>query len=195
MDIQSWLRELGLERYAQAFLDHDIDAEVLPRLTADELKELGVTSIGHRRRLLDAIAVLERPSLSEGAAREPRPAPPSETPPPEAERRQLTILFCDLVGSTELTSRLDPEDMGRVIRAYQDCCTAAISDWGGHVAKYMGDGVLAYFGYPKAQGTRRSGRYAPGSSWWQESGGSDRATTWQWRREWGSPQARSSSAS
>ena len=156
IDIRSWLRELGLERYAQAFLDNDIDAEVLPRLTADELKELGVTSIGHRRRLLDAIAALERPSPSpEGPDREvlttASPAPPHEAPVPEAERRQLTILFCDLVGSTELASRLDPEDMGRVIRAYQDCCTTAIGTWGGHVAKYMGDGLLAYFGYPKAQ--------------------------------------------
>jgi class 3 adenylate cyclase len=141
MDVSTWLRELGLAGYAQAFRANDIDADVLRRLTADDLIALGISSIGHRRKLLDAIAELPRPDS--GALREPEA-------PRAAERRQLTVLFCDLVGSTELAARLDPEDMSRVIRAYQECCAAVVERWGGHVAKYMGDGVLAYFGWPVA---------------------------------------------
>ena len=152
MDIGNWLRGLGLAQYAPAFRDNDVDAEVLPRLTADDLRELGVTSIGHRRRLLDAIA-----ALTEGA---PTPAAmpaatvtatPRDVPAPsDAERRQLTVMFCDLVGSTALSARLDPEDLRAVIGAYHRCCTDLITEAGGFVAKYMGDGVLAYFGYPQA---------------------------------------------
>jgi class 3 adenylate cyclase len=103
---------------------------------------LGISSIGHRRKLLDAIAELARPDGE--AQRKP------EAAPREAERRQLTVLFADLVGSTELSSRLDPEDMGQVLRAYQECCAEVVRHWGGHVATYMGDGVLAYFGWPQA---------------------------------------------
>ena len=142
MDVSIWLRDLGLADYAQAFRANDIDTEVLRRLTAEDLIALGISSIGHRRKLLDAIAELARP---EGEAqRKPEAAPRA------AERRQLTVLFCDLVGSTELAARLDPEDMGQVLRAYQECCAEVVRRWGGHVAKYMGDGVLAYFGWPQA---------------------------------------------
>src|SRR5687767_11306654 len=144
MDVSTWLRDLGLEDYAQAFRAHHIDAEVLARLTADDLAAIGVTSVGHRRKLLDAIAVLQK------ATAPPSAQPTAATRPGQAERRQLTVLFCDLVGSTELAARLDPEDMGQVIRTYHGACTETIERWGGHVAKYMGDGVLAYFGWPQA---------------------------------------------
>ena len=107
MDVSTWLRGLGLEDYAQAFRANNIDAEVLPRLTAEDLISLGVTSVGHRRKLLDAIAALDQRRAP--AAAEPR----REVRPLEAERRQLTVLFCDLVGSTELSARLDPEDLRR----------------------------------------------------------------------------------
>jgi class 3 adenylate cyclase/predicted ATPase len=142
---------MGLERYEQSFRENEIDARILPHLTAEDLKELGVTAVGHRRLLLQAIAKLNgTPVADETAAAgspEHRPAVPLKG---EAERRQLTVLFCDLVGSTELAARLDPEDMGSIIRRYHNCCTEVIQRWEGYVAKYMGDGVLAYFGYPLA---------------------------------------------
>jgi class 3 adenylate cyclase/predicted ATPase len=145
MDLSAWLRALGLERYAEAFAANDIDSEVLPKLTAEDLAALGVTSVGHRRKLLEAIAAL---------CASP-PAPAAGLAPPvaarqQAERRQLTVLFCDLVGSTEFAARLDPEDMGRLMRAYQNTCAEVVERWDGHVAKYMGDGILAYFGWPQA---------------------------------------------
>jgi class 3 adenylate cyclase/DNA polymerase III delta prime subunit len=135
MDVSIWLRDLGLEDYAQAFQANHIDAEVLPRLTADDLTRLGITSLGHRRKLLDAIAALDRGWAPAGA---------------EAERRQLTVLFCDLVGSTELAARIDPEDLRGVMGAYHRCTAAVVERFQGHVAKYLGDGVLAYFGWPQA---------------------------------------------
>jgi class 3 adenylate cyclase/predicted ATPase len=150
VDIAAWLRELGLAHYEQAFLDNAIDADVLPILTADDLKDIGVTVVGHRRKLLNAIAALREPERPTGGEPISPPATVSADRRTEAERRQLTVLFCDLVGSTALAARLDPEEMGRVIRAYQGCCTEAVERWGGHVAKYMGDGVLAYFGWPQA---------------------------------------------
>jgi len=145
MDVADWLRSVGLERYAQAFDENDVDAAVLPSLTADDLIGLGVTSIGHRRRLLDAIAALrtEAPTASTAVFRE---APPSA----EAERRQLTVMFSDLVGSTELSTRLDPEDLREVIAAYHRAVAEVVAGFDGLVAKYMGDGVLIYFGYPQA---------------------------------------------
>jgi class 3 adenylate cyclase/predicted ATPase len=149
VDIVAWLRDLGLERYAQAFRDNDVDAKVLPHLTADDLKDIGVASVGHRRAILAAIERL-------GEAAEPAtPATPPEVstptaPRPEAERRQLTVMFVDLVGSTALSGELDPEDMRQVILAYQQCCADVVRRWEGHIAKYMGDGILAYFGYPRA---------------------------------------------
>jgi class 3 adenylate cyclase len=143
MAIAEWLRGLGLEQYAPAFRDNDIDEAVLRRLTAEDLRELGVASIGHRRRLLDAIAAL-------GAAQPPAAAPPTPAPGTEAERRQLSVMFCDLVGSTPLAARFDPEDLREVLGAYHRCVATTVAGFGGFVAKYMGDGVLVYFGYPEA---------------------------------------------
>jgi class 3 adenylate cyclase/tetratricopeptide (TPR) repeat protein len=143
MDVAEWLRGLGLEQYAPAFRDNDIDAEVLRRLTTEDLRELGVISIGHRRRLVDAIAAL---SGGQPAAEAARALGPSA----EAERRQLTVMFCDLVGSTPLSARYDPEDLREVIGAYHGCVGETVARYTGFVAKYFGDGVLIYFGYPEA---------------------------------------------
>src|SRR5205823_7142837 len=144
IDVADWLRDLGLEQYAAAFADNDIDGEVLAELTAEDLAALGVASVGHRRRLLSAIAAL----------REPLPAPVLPVAAPssalEAERRQLTVMFCDLVGSTPLAARFDPEDLRELIGAYQRCVAETVGRFSGFVAKYMGDGVLIYFGYPQA---------------------------------------------
>jgi class 3 adenylate cyclase len=132
--------------------DNALDGEVLPDLTDADLAALGVL-LGHRKKLLKAIAALQAPATAEPAAPRGAVAPePSlvTTRAPEAERRQLTVLFCDLVGSTALAARLDPEDMGRVIRTYHETCARVVERWDGHVAKYMGDGVLAYFGWPQA---------------------------------------------
>ena len=146
MDVAVWLRGLGLERYDQAFRDNEIDWEVLPKLTAEDLRDLGVVLSGHRRKLLAAIAALGAvvPAATVTPASDDAPAPA------EAERRQLTVMFCDLVGSTALSARLDPEDLRAVIGAYHRCVAKVIGRGGGFVAKYMGDGVLAYFGYPRA---------------------------------------------
>ena len=143
MDIAAWLHGLGLEQYEAAFRANEIDASVLPRLTAEDLKDLGVTLVGHRRKLLDAIAALG--GVAPGSAARVA-APPVEA----AERRQLTVMFCDLVGSTELSARLDPEDLREVISAYHRAVAEIVAGFDGFVAKYMGDGVLVYFGYPQA---------------------------------------------
>ena len=146
MEIGKWLRGLGLAEYEAAFRKHEIDSEVLPKLTAEDLKELGVDSVGSRRKLLAAIAELSGHPASRAAAS--APAPRSEAQ--GAERRHLTVLVCDLVGSTALAARLDPEDMREVLVAFNRCCADAIESHGGFVAKYLGDGALAYFGYPEA---------------------------------------------
>jgi class 3 adenylate cyclase/predicted ATPase len=146
MDVAEWLRGLGLEQYVPAFRDNDIDGEVLRGLTADDLRDLGVASIGHRRRLLDAIARLAGGQPSSAAS----PAPSAAAVSGDAERRQLTVMFCDLVGSTGLSARLDPEDLREVIAAYHRAVAEVVRVFDGFVAKYMGDGVLAYFGYPRA---------------------------------------------
>ena len=146
-DIARWLDRLGLGQYAQAFAENDIDLEILPHLVDEDLERLGL-SLGHMRKLQVAIKTL--------SADEPptRPAPPPskepEPRPAEAERRQLTVMFCDLVGSTELSRRLDPEDLREVMRRYQDAAAGAITRYEGYVAKFLGDGVLAYFGWPQA---------------------------------------------
>jgi predicted ATPase/class 3 adenylate cyclase len=151
VDVAAWLRGLGLGRYEQVFRDNGVDPEVLPHLTADDLRDMGVTAIGHRRKLLQAIGMLRRaPDGPPEAPTSPHAAASARPPEPTAERRQLTVMFVDLVGSTALAGRLDPEDMGAVIRAYQDACAGVITRFEGHVAKFMGDGVLAYFGYPQA---------------------------------------------
>jgi class 3 adenylate cyclase len=146
MDIAAWLQGLGLERYVLAFRDNEIDWEVLPKLTSEDLREIGVAAIGHRRKLLDAIAALGAAVHAATATAAARDAPA----PTEAERRQLTVMFCDLVGSTELSSRLDPEDLREVIAAYHRAVADVVRSFDGFVAKYMGDGVLVYFGYPRA---------------------------------------------
>src|SRR6516165_3249000 len=146
MDVVAWLRGLGLEQYAPAFRDNDVDVEVLPALTTDDLISIGVTSVGHRRKLLAAIALLGAAPPAGTVRAEPRDAPTLA----DAERRQLTVMFCDLVGSTELSSRLDPEDLREVIGAYQRAVADVVRSLDGFVAKYMGDGVLIYFGYPRA---------------------------------------------
>src|SRR4029077_15226511 len=141
VDIATWLNGLGLPQYEQAFRDNAIDAALLPDLTAEDLKELGVNLVGHRRKMLAAIAALRGERSLRRRAREVAPA---------AERRQVTVMFCDVVDSTALSTRLDPEDLREVLGAYQECVAETIRRYDGFVARYMGDGVLAYFGYPQA---------------------------------------------
>src|SRR5262245_6820988 len=144
MEVGGWLRSLGLGRYEARFRASEIDADILPELTDVDLKELGVP-LGHRKRLLRAISGL--------AATETSAAPSASTgakPHSAAERRQLTVMFCDLVGSTALSVRFDPEELREEIHAYQNAVSGVVARYDGFVAKYMGDGVLAYFGYPRA---------------------------------------------
>jgi predicted ATPase/class 3 adenylate cyclase len=150
MDIGGWLRGQGLEQYEEAFRQNDIDPVVLRDLTAEDLIGLGVVSVGHRRKLLAAIAALHDAATQPVRAAQDATAS-SEAPLslPEAERRQLTVMFVDLVDSTALSSRLDPEEMADLLRRYQGAVAGAVARFEGHVAKYMGDGVLAYFGFPR----------------------------------------------
>jgi class 3 adenylate cyclase/predicted ATPase len=149
MDIVVWLRSLGLERYEAAFRDNEIDERILPSLTQEDLKEIGVGPVGHRRMLLEAIAALrgDNAPSADVAATSSVPNISSED---RAERRQVTVMFSDLVGSTALSARMDPEDFREVISAYQNSVAETVGRFGGFVAKYMGDGVLIYFGYPQA---------------------------------------------
>jgi class 3 adenylate cyclase/predicted ATPase len=168
MDIAAWLAELGLERFEPVFRENRIDAEILPRLTADDLKDLGVVLVGDRRRLLDAIAALAggkvsappTHSIDEASAASPRhvePAASSDHPPRGAralatgERRHLIVIFCDLVGSTEIAARLDAEEWRDILADYHRAVADVVTRFGGHVAKNLGDGALVYFGYPQAQ--------------------------------------------
>ena len=143
MDIAEWLRGLGLGQYAPAFAENEVDWQILSKLTSDDLKEIGVIAIGHRRRLLEAIAALATPPIVS-----PIVAPTAVRG--EAERRQLTVMFCDLVGSTGLSARFDPEDLRDIVGAYHRLVADTVARFAGFVAKYMGDGVLIYFGYPEA---------------------------------------------
>ena len=129
MDVGAWLRSIGLEKYEAAFRDNAVDVTVLPKLTADDLRDIGVTAVGDRRKLLDAITSLAAATALDAA-------------PLTTDRRQLTVMFVDLVGSTSLSARLDPEDMRAIIANYHKTVSAAVSAAGGFVAKYMGDGVL-----------------------------------------------------
>ena len=131
--VADWLEKLGLGQYAHRFAENDIDFALLVKLSDADLKELGVSSLGHRKRLLEAIG--------EGTAPMPWPAPEPRAPD-TAERRQVTVVFSDLVGSTALSARMDPEDLREVISAYQKCVAEIVERFGGFVAKYMGDGVL-----------------------------------------------------
>jgi class 3 adenylate cyclase len=144
-EIADWLEKLGMSQYAKRFAENDIDVRALRYLTDQDLKDIGV-SLGHRRRMLGAIS-----ELAGAAPVTPGPRIATEPEPQDtAERRQLTVMFCDLVGSTALSARLDPEDLRGIIAAYHRRCTELVERNGGFVAKYMGDGVLAYFGYPQA---------------------------------------------
>ena len=174
MDIGAWLRRLGLEHYETTFRENKIDDEILPRLTAEDLKDLGVALVGDRRRLLDAIAALreQTTTASETSAAPPPQQPkssepaivttPAPPPPldggaairrltPAGERRHLTVMFCDLVGSTQIAARLDAEEWRDIVAEYHRAVTEAVNRFGGHVAKNLGDGALVYFGYPHAQ--------------------------------------------
>jgi class 3 adenylate cyclase len=153
VDVTAWLRSLGLDQYDSVFRDNAIDADVLLELTAEDLKDLGVTQVGHRRKLLVAISALRSASdlPNSGLSPSDKDSLASGRPMPrQAERRQLTVMFCDLVGSTALSAHLDPEDTREVIGAYHACAAAVVGRFDGFVAKYMGDGVLIYFGYPVA---------------------------------------------
>jgi hypothetical protein len=163
LDIDGWLRSLGLGQYEAAFRDNAIDEKVLPRLTAEDLKDLGVGLVGHRRTLLDAIAALrgdknEKEPPSEAPPHAPASAqasapPRTVSPAAEAvgERRYLTVMFCDLVGSTGISARLDAEEWRDLVGSYLDAASAAVTEMGGHVAKKLGDGLMSLFGYPVAQ--------------------------------------------
>ena len=146
--IVDWLQRLGLGQYAERFAENDINFAILPDLTDQDLKELGVASLGHRRQLLRAITELKdnETGTSKPSGDDIAPIAPHDT----AERRQVTVMFSDLVGSTALSARMDPEDLREVISAYQKCVADTMQRFGGFVAKYMGDGALIYFGYPQA---------------------------------------------
>ena len=151
--VEDWLGHLGLGKYAPTFVQNDVDLRALPHVTEADLQELGV-SLGHRKIILAAIAELEQPKVDRPLLKSQQPenseflvgAPTG----PTADRRLLSVLFCDLVGSTALSARLDPEDMHELTRRYQNSVAGAITRFGGYVAKYLGDGVLAYFGWPVA---------------------------------------------
>jgi class 3 adenylate cyclase len=163
MDIGGWLRSLGLEQYEAAFRNNFVDEALLPSLTAEDLKDLGIGFVGHRRKLLDAIVLLradanaKAPSLA-ASSTQPRAAPPASegaipSPAGEAvgERRYLTVMFCDLVDSTGIAATLDAEEWRDLVGASLDASSAAVSEMGGKVAKKLGDGLMALFGYPAAQ--------------------------------------------
>ena len=146
-DIKPWLDDLGLGRYLEALQSNDVDLAVAADLSEQDLEKLGL-SLGHRRRFLAAAALLRRSSASLSTSPAVAARPPG---PAQVERRQVTVAFADLVGSAALSSQMDPEDFNRLLHAYRDVCAAMVRKFDGHVAQYLGDGVLAYFGYPRAQ--------------------------------------------
>ncbi|MEO7338874.1 MAG: adenylate/guanylate cyclase domain-containing protein [Caldimonas sp.] len=166
--VSTWLAGIGLHRYADAFAEQDISMDVLADLDDADLRELGVATLGDRKRLLKALAAVsaaETPAGSATAASasvpalipaafvagdEPGPAGAAASRPHDAERRQLTVMFCDMVGSTQLSGRLDPEDLQHVIRSFHAAAARAVATYEGHVAQYLGDGVMVYFGFPQA---------------------------------------------
>jgi class 3 adenylate cyclase/predicted ATPase len=147
--IADWLKKLGLSEYAQRFAENHVDFSVLPELTDQDLKDLGIV-LGDRRKLLRAIADLNGIEKMQSKPTEAATTPVAPQPQDSAERRQVSVMFADLVGSTALSARMDPEDLREIISAYQRCVTETVRRLGGFVAKYMGDGVLVYFGYPQA---------------------------------------------
>ena len=154
MDVGVWLGNLGLGQYEAAFRENAIDGDVLLRLTVDDLKDLGVTIVGHRRKLLDAIAALNSlppTQVTPSSLASPPSTPAQKTPEVGAERRPVTVMFCDLVGSTALASRLDAEDWRNLVSGYLDAASEAVTQMGGRVATKLGDGLMALFGHPIAQ--------------------------------------------
>src|SRR5580700_9357719 len=152
MNVAQWLNAIDLGEYETLFLEHEIDADVLPDLAEADLEKIGVP-LGHRKRLMRAIAALSAsgtpPSAAKPASAQPSPSP--STSGTEAERRPITVMFCDLVGSTSLAAKLDAEDWRNLVNAYLDEASAAVTGLGGHVLKKLGDGLMALFGYPHAQ--------------------------------------------
>jgi class 3 adenylate cyclase len=146
MDIGGWLRGLGLGQYEAMFRESEIDAEVLTELTESDLSQLGVP-LGHRKRLLKAIAALGVAETAPASASRPLH---EDAVPHGGERRQLTVMFCDLVGSTALSEKLDPEELRSLLHAYRTLCGDVIARYDGFVARYVGDGILTYFGWPTA---------------------------------------------
>jgi class 3 adenylate cyclase len=158
LDIDGWLRGIGLAQYAEIFRANDIDGEVLRRVTNDDLKDIGVVSFGHRKKLLEAIAELGSAPASLPAVPDPTPTPATVAPPPffasieaTGERRHATVMFCDLVDSTGIAARLDAEEWRDLVGAYLDAASTPVTEMGGKVAKKLGDGLMALFGYPVAQ--------------------------------------------
>ena len=157
-DLQAWLDQLGLAAYAQTFVDNHVDAELLPQLTGDDLREMGISSVGHRRRLLDAAAPLRQaPPAPQAPVAAVAPSPMQRPPAaaaarsaPSVQRRQITVVFCDLVGSTALSARVDPEDLRDYLNHFRNLLARLVQQHSGWIAQYLGDGVLAYFGYPEA---------------------------------------------
>jgi class 3 adenylate cyclase len=150
--VADWLQKLGLGQYAQCFAENEIDVSLLGDLTDQDLEKIGVAPLGHRRKLLRAIAELTTPEKEA-----PKPttasAAPTVTPPAEAagERRHVTVMFCDLVDSTGISARLDAEEWRDLVGAYVDAASTAVTEMGGKVVKKLGDGLMALFGYPVAQ--------------------------------------------
>jgi len=144
--ISEWLQSLALDQYTQVFADNDIDFGLIGRLSEQDLKELGVSSMGHRKKLLAAIEELDDATIAAASSLPTTQRLPSDS----SERRQLTVMFCDLVGSTALSQKLDPETLRELMRSYQQSCGAVIDQYDGHVAQYLGDGLMTYFGWPRA---------------------------------------------
>src|SRR6185312_1876109 len=150
-DLAEWLGRHGLGQYAQTFAENNIEYSVLSDLTEDDLIKIGISSLGHRKKLLRAIeALTAAPAGKTTAPSGATVVPPSLVQHREAEYRQITVMFSDLVGSTQLSERLDLEDLQKLIAAYRKECSTAIKRYGGDVARYLGDGVLAFFSYPRA---------------------------------------------
>src|SRR5215469_5303614 len=151
MDVGRWLRGLGLGQYETNFRDNKIDADLLPRLTDAVLKDIGISAAGDRLRLLDAIAALAGAKAPADVLASPSKPSAPKGHEVSAERRPITVMFCDLVGSTGLAAKLDPEDWRNLVNAYLDEASKAVTALGGHVLKKLGDGLMALFGYPQAQ--------------------------------------------
>jgi class 3 adenylate cyclase/predicted ATPase len=152
MNVADWLIGIGLEQYLATFTQNDIDAGLLSKLTSEDLRDMGIASVGHRRRLLEAISKLSGDLETVNQADADK-QPVGKVEQPVGERRQVTVMFCDMADFTGLSTRLDPEDLSQLIRAYQSCLSSIIRQFDGFIARYVGDGVLAYFGWPKARET------------------------------------------